>query len=174
MGALVSSSPVVSPAARGEESFPCCTIGSLLEALLRELLHEQEFHFPNLGPMEEETAKKAKMAWPRQVAAAPGPPVSLPLEPTDQDFPLSNLGPMQEEEEAIRKRKIVWEPQAGRSSPSRGVWDGRGQERLDTGADGHRHRSHGSHSGWTLVQKDPSWPLACWFLQSEYSGKTSV
>ncbi|XP_077643906.1 uncharacterized protein LOC144247295 isoform X3 [Lonchura striata] len=157
---------------------------------------EQEFHFPNLGPMEEETAKKAKMAWPRQVAAAPGPPVSLPLEPTaemtsgatgppnptgsslafipDQDFPLSNLGPMQEEEEAIRKRKIVWEPQAGRSSPSRGVWDGRGQERLDTGADGHRHRSHGSHSGWTLVQKDPSWPLACWFLQSEYSGKTSV
>ncbi|OWK49683.1 hypothetical protein RLOC_00000142 [Lonchura striata] len=105
---------------------------------------EQEFHFPNLGPMEEETAKKAKMAWPRQVAAAPGPPVSLPLEPT------------------------------GRSSPSRGVWDGRGQERLDTGADGHRHRSHGSHSGWTLVQKDPSWPLACWFLQSEYSGKTSV
>lgn len=38
MGVLLSSLPVVSSAARGEEPFPGCTMGSLLERLLHELL----------------------------------------------------------------------------------------------------------------------------------------
>lgn len=51
---------------------------------------------------------------------------------------------------------------AVRSSLGQGTWDERGQERLDSGLDG--HQSHGSQSGWILVWKDTRCMHAIWTL----------